>query len=56
MEIFLLVIGILGILVGLASSYASANDKVKALGRYTGSATAFAILGGILLIVLAFVY
>jgi hypothetical protein len=56
MEIFLLVIGILGVLVGLASSYASAKDKVNALGRYTGPTTAFAILGGILMIVLAFVY
>jgi hypothetical protein len=56
MNVFLLVIGILGVIVGLASSYASANDKVNALGRYTGPATVFAIFGGILLIVLAFVY
>jgi hypothetical protein len=56
MDILLLVVGILAVIVGLASSYASANDKVNALGRYTGPATAFAILGGILLIVLAFFY
>jgi uncharacterized protein YraI len=54
MDILLLVIGILAVVVGFASSYASANDKVNALGRYTGPATAFAIIGGILVIILAF--
>jgi hypothetical protein len=56
LDILLLVIGILAVMVGLASTYASAHDKVNALGRYTGLATVFVILGGILLIALAFFY
>jgi hypothetical protein len=54
MNSLFLLIGILAIAIGLVSNYASAHDKVNALGRYTRPATAFVILGGILLIALAF--
>ena len=55
MNSLILLIGILAIAVGLVSSYARIHDKVNALGKYTGPATAFVILGGILLIVFAFI-
>jgi hypothetical protein len=54
MNDFVLIIGVLAIAVGLVSSYARAHDKVNALGKYTGPANAFVVLGGILLIILAF--
>jgi len=49
-----LLIGILGIAIGLFAYYASAHDKVNALGRYTRPAIAFVVLCGVLLIALAF--
>jgi hypothetical protein len=56
MDSLFLLVGILAVIVGLISDYARTHDKVNALGRYTGPATAFVILGGILLIILSLTY
>jgi hypothetical protein len=50
-----LLIGILGIVVGLVSYYASVHDKVNALGRYTKPATAFVIFLGLILTIVALI-
>jgi len=54
MNDLVLIIGILALVVGLISIYARSHDKVNALGKYTGPANAFAVIGGVLLIILAF--
>ena len=56
MNSLFLLIGILGIAIGLVSYYASAHDKVNTLGRFTRPAIVFVILGGILLMALAFTW
>ncbi|HVP17070.1 MAG TPA: hypothetical protein VMT42_06865 [candidate division Zixibacteria bacterium] len=53
MNSLFLVIGILGIAIGFFAYYASAHDKVDALGRYTRPAIAFVVLCGVLLVALA---
>jgi len=53
MNSLFLMIGILGIAIGFFAYYASAHDKVDALGRYTRPAIAFVVLCGVLLVALA---
>jgi len=55
MDLLYLLIGILGVVIGLLSYYASVHDKVNALGRYTRPAVALVVLLGLILIIVAFV-
>jgi len=54
MDLLYLLIGILGVVIGLLSYYASVHDKVNALGRYTRPAVALVVLLGLILIIVAF--
>ena len=56
MDILVLMLGILAIIVGLVSDHAHTHDNINVLGRYTKNVTAFAILGGFLLIILSLTF
>jgi len=49
-----LLVGILGILIGLISYYASVRGRPNALGRFTMPAIALIIICGILLLAVGF--
>jgi len=56
MDIIVLTIGVLAIIVGLIANHARTHDNLNVLGKWTKSATAFAILGGFLLIILSLTF